>query len=212
MLAPVRARVAAEREATRARTEATRSSAFSRWFAGRTQPDRACPCICEPRLRLSVRFPDCDGCDGAPRRNKAHLANAFVSASAIPHGGGCPGACRLRKPRSGSTTPWRRRRTWPAGSNFIRARASRIRRAKLPSLSSPSLRSCPFSSSMNRQPRSTRGIAPSLSILSGRRSAIGAAIIAIVHDDEARAAIADAVLDVAQFSAAASLTEGQIRV
>ncbi len=40
----------------------------------------------------------------------------------------------------------------------------------------------------------------------------GAAIIAIVHDEEARAAIADAVLDVAQFSAAASLTEGQIRV
>lgn len=40
----------------------------------------------------------------------------------------------------------------------------------------------------------------------------GAAIVAIVHDDEVREAIADRVVDVAGFSAATSFSEGQARL
>jgi alpha-D-ribose 1-methylphosphonate 5-triphosphate synthase subunit PhnL len=40
----------------------------------------------------------------------------------------------------------------------------------------------------------------------------GAAIVAIVHDDEVREAIADRVVDVARFSAATSFSESQVRI
>ena len=132
----------------------------------------------------------CARCRGLPTID-------VVAEPLIASGRGAGGGARAGRERCCAAS------TFPSGCGRCRHRPSPAASSSASTSRAASFPTCRSCCSTSRPPRSMPPIAPWWSSLIDEKKRAGVAMVAIVHDDEIRHLIADRIVDVTSFAAAA---------